>query len=258
MNDSFWAHAVRVALVGVFAILSLFLLAETVNVTENFGRPANAATDTVTVSSDGQATLPPDVAQVSFTVQNTASAVSAAQTSTTDQTNQVLAFLKTQGIADTDIQTLSYNISPQYASSCVPGTFCPANSSSAITGYQVADTIQVSVHDLSQVGTILAGLGKLQVQNISGPAFALQDPTEGYDAARADAIQKAKTQAALLASQLGVSLGKIVNFSESNGSNQVMPVTYNAELVGGSAASTPTVPSGENTYSASVSITYEI
>jgi len=115
------------------------------------------------------------------------------------------------------------------------------------------------MRDLSAVGTMLSGLGKLSVQNVSGPAFALDDSTAGYDAARADAITKAKTQADLLAKQLGVRLGKIVNFSESSGG-----YTYPMYALGMGASDssktvpTPNIPTGENTYTASVSITYEI
>lgn len=60
------------------------------------------------------------------------------------------------------------------------------------------------MRDLTKVGAMLGGLGKLNVQNVSGPAFALDDSTAGYDAARADSITKAKTQASLLAKQLGL------------------------------------------------------
>lgn len=112
------------------------------------------------------------------------------------------------------------------------------------------------MHDLTAVGALLGGLGKLSVQNVSGPSFTLDDPSAGYDAARADAIAKAKTQASLLAKQLGISLGKIVNFSESSGNAPYYAMS--ASGANATTASTPTVPTGENTYNASVSITYEI
>ncbi len=251
----------RIALVGVLAILALFLLAQTINTFGNLGRPTSPATDTVTVQGDGQATLPPDVARVSFIVQNIATTVSDAQAATTKQANAALDFVKGQGVADKDVKTLSYDITPQYAypNPCPPGALCPSYvSPPKITGYQVSETIQVTVHDLTAVGALLSGIGKLEVQNISGPAFALDDPTAGYDAARADAISKARAQAALLAKQLGVRLGKIVNFSEYSGSSYPM---YNNLGMGGAETKvvpTPTIPAGENTYNASVSITYEI
>ncbi|MGD0328790.1 MAG: SIMPL domain-containing protein [Minisyncoccia bacterium] len=255
-------HSVRVAGIIVLLVLALYLLSQTILATGNFGRPANPATDTITVQGDGQATLPPDVAQISFTVENTATAVADAQAATTKQANAALAFVKSQGVADKDVTTISYNITPQYSypNPCVGGMMCPVyNGTPKVTGYQVSETIQVTMHNLAAVGALLDGLGKLSVQNVSGPAFALDDPTAGYDAARADAITKAKTQASLLAKQLGVSLGKIVNFSESSGNNIVYPVyAMSSGAAETKAAPVPSVPTGENTYNASVSITYEI
>ncbi len=260
LHEIFGNGGVRIALIGALSILSLFLLAKTMSIAENFGRPSHPATDVVTVSGSGQATLAPDVARVSFTVENTATAVSDAQAATTKQANAALSFVQAQGIAGKDVKTLSYSISPQYAypNPCTSGTLCPAYTGTPkLTGYQVAETIQVTVHNLSAVGALLNGLGKLSVQNVQGPAFALSDPTAGYDAARADAIAKAKAQAALLAKQLGVSLGKIVNFSESSGTPY--PMAYDMRSANAqSAATTPNVPVGVNTYTASVSITYEI
>lgn len=267
MNDnlmqSFFGHnGARIAIVGTLAILSLFLLAETVNIAQTFGRPGVPATDTVTVTGQGQATMPPDVANVSFTVENTASAVADAQEATTKQANAALDFVKKQGIADKDIKTLSYSISPQYSypNPCPPGALCPTyGGTPKITGYQVSETVQVTMRDLTKVGDMLAGLGKLQVQNLNGPAFTLDDPTAGYDAARADAIVKAKAQADLLAKQLGVHLGKIVNFSESSGGYAYPMMAYGMSGgVSDKATATPNIPTGENTYNASVSITYSI
>ncbi|MGH7175104.1 MAG: SIMPL domain-containing protein, partial [Minisyncoccia bacterium] len=60
-----------------------------------------------------------------------------------------------------------------------------------------------------------------------------------------------------LAQQLGVSLGKIVSFSEGGAP---YPVGYamNASAGGVASAPAPNVPAGENTYSDTVTITYAI
>lgn len=259
-GEIFNSGVVRIALTGALSILTLFLLAQTITTTENFGRSSVPATDTITVQGDGHATLAPDVAHISFTILNTSPTVAEAQAATTKQANAAIAFVKAQGVADKDVKTLSYNISPQYSypNPCLPGVLCPAYSGTPkITGYQVSETVQVTMRDLTTVGALLGGLGKLPIQNLSGPDFALDDSTAGYDAARADAIDKAKTQAKILADQLGVHLGKIVNFSESSG-NSPVPMPYSMSASVSRAASTPNVPTGENTYNASVSITYEI
>ena len=261
MYSMFDNKSVRIALIAVLSVLALFLLAQTMIAAGNFGRPSAPATDTVTVQGNGQATLPPDVARISFTVQNTSATVSDAQALTTKQANAAIDYVKGQGVAEKDIKTLSYNISPEYSypNPCPSGALCPDYVRPAkVTGYQVSETIQVTMRNLSAVGTLLGGLGKLEVQNLNGPEFALDDSTAGYDAARADAINKAKAQADLLAKQLGVHLGKIVNFSESSGGYNY-PVMYG---MGASADSksvpAPNIQTGENTYNASVSITYEI
>jgi uncharacterized protein YggE len=250
---------VRVALMSVLSILAFFLLVQTIGSLQGLGRAGTPATDTITVNGDGQTTLPPDIAHISFTVQNTDTAVADAQSATTKQGNSAIAFLKEQGIADKDVKTLSYNISPQYSypTPCSSG-YCPTYTNSAkVTGYQVSQSIQVTVRDLSKVGALVNGLGKLSVQNVSGPDFTLDDTTAGYDLARAEAIIKAKKQAGLLAKQLGVSLGKIVNFSESSG-GRPYPVYAMGGAMDLKSESVPNIPVGENTYSASVSITYEI
>src|SRR3989338_8002123 len=95
--------ALRVSVIGVLAILALFLAAETISVSQNLGRSSVPATDTITVQGDGQATMPPDVARVSFSVENTAATVSDAQDATTNQANASLEFVKQQGVADKDV-----------------------------------------------------------------------------------------------------------------------------------------------------------
>ncbi len=263
LYEIFDQRGVRIALIGTLSVLALFLFAQTISTTRNLGRSNMPATDTVTVQGSGQATLPPDVARVSFTVENTAATVSLAQAATTKQTNTAIEYVKSQSVDEKDVKTLSYNISPQYSypNPCPLGGSCPDyNRAPKIVGYQVSQTIQVTMRDLSAVGTLLGGLGKLEVQNVNGPAFALDDATAGYDAARADAINKAKAQAKLLSRQLGVRLGKIVNFSESSG-GYAYPMYSMLGRGGGEdskAAPTPELPIGENTYNASVSITYEI
>jgi uncharacterized protein len=258
--EAFNNKGARMALIVTVVVFALFLVAETLSTFNGINRSGVPATDTITVQGDGQATMPPDVARISFTVQNTAKTVSDAQDATTKQANATIDYIKSQNVDEKDIKTLSYNISPQYSypAPCF-AELCPAyDRQPKITGYQVSQTIQVTVRDLSKVGEMLGGLGKLEVQNVNGPAFALDDSTAGYNAARADAINKAKNQARLLAKQLRVRLGKIVNFSESSG-RYSYPMMYGigAELSSAKAV-TPDVPAGENTYNASVSITYEI
>ncbi len=67
-------------------------------------------------------------------------------------------------------------------------------------------------------------------------------------------------QARILADQLGVRLGRIVSFSESQyyGGFYGKAVMNEAGYGGDMSAPAPQIPTGENEYTANVSITYEI
>jgi len=107
---------------------------------------------------------------------------------------------------------------------------------------------------------VLGKLGELGVQNINGPEFALDNPDEVRGEAREEAIEKARAEAERLADQLGVRLGKVVSFYDNNQSP--MPYGYGGAMMEGDmsmkAANAPTLPVGQNEYTANVSITYEI
>jgi uncharacterized protein YggE len=249
------------AAVAALSMLGLFLFVTTLNAFGEIGRSQTPAMNTITVSGEGSVSASPDIAHVTFTVQNSASTVAEAQAKTTKQSNAALEYVKSQNILEKDIKTLSYNINPQYAypNPCRAGTVCPQyyDSTPKITGYQVSQTVQITVRDLDEVSPLLAGLGEQEVQNLSGPAFALDDATGVQNRARMEAIAQAKAQAKELAKELGVRLVRIVNFSE--GGNYPMMYAYGkGGAMTADSVSAPQIPAGENEYSSNVTITYEI
>ncbi|MEJ0053656.1 MAG: SIMPL domain-containing protein [bacterium] len=251
----------RIVQVGAFALamLALFLLVESLSVIRDLNHPSAPATDTITVSGQGTANAVPDVAKITYTVTETAKSVGDAQTAATKKSNDALAALKDSGIEDKDVKTLAYSVSPQYTyPTCPPGVFCP-NNTATITGYDVSQTIQVTVRDTAKAGDVLQELGTLGVQNISGPNFTVDEDGSVKAAARAEAIADAKEKAQALAKELGVRLGRVVNFYEETG-GQPYPM-YSQSAFGGKAmdmAAAPSLPTGENETTSTVSITYEI
>ncbi len=257
--DQHWHEnmgAVRIAVIGVLAILALFLCVETISVVQNFGTSANPPTNTITVTGEGTATAIPDTATISFGATATSKDVATAQAKVNGIIKDALDGVKSAGVADADITTTSFNVSPHYVTPvCPPGVMCP-NINSTIDGYDVSENVSVKIHDTTKVATILDGLAKANVSNVSGPDFVVNDTQAVQGQARAQAIEKAQADAQKLAAQLGVHLGKIVTFSDNNSSPQPM---YKATAsMGVSAAVAPQIPVGNNTYTDNVSITYEI
>ena len=135
--------------------------------------------------------------------------------------------------------------------------YCPPGKQ-VLTGYEASESITVKVRNTDNVGKIMQGLGSVGVSNLNGPNFTIDNPDTLQEQAREKAITDAKTKAATLAKDLGVTLGKITNFSDSGGG---YPVMYANAMAVPSAAkvSTPAqIPAGQSTISSDVTITYEI
>lgn len=255
-------RTIRLVAVAALGMLALFLLVLTINGAQNLGRPDSPAMNLITVTGEGKASALPTVANITFTITESASTVAAAQTAATAKNDAAIAAVKNLGVDEKDIRTLWYNVSPryQYPTPCYGGT-CPAYTESApkITGYDVSQSIDVKVRDTDKAGEVLQALGTLGVQNISGPNFVVDNDQAVMDEARAEAIADAKARAKLLAKELGVRLGDVVGYYENSG----YPMPYYAGYGGGGGeidkmAQAPSLPPGQNETTMNVSITYEI
>lgn len=245
------------AAAAALGFLALFLALKSIDAMGNLGRTTMYPGTTITVEGTGEATAIPDVARISFSVTENASTVAVAQEEATTKTDKVLAALKEFGIEDKDIKTVSYNVYPQYEYQNCYASYCPPTTSSPkIIGYEVSQSLEVTIRDTEKAGDVLAALGSTEVQNISGPNFTVDDADSVKMEAREKAIAAAKEKAKILAKDLGVSLGKVVSFYE----NQPYPMydSYGGMRAEAAMSSAPTLPVGEQETSVSVSITYEI
>lgn len=257
--------------VGKLAIIflifaSLFMLAKAWNAFINFDTVAEPAQNVITVSGQGKVSAAPNLATISFTISEDANTAADAQDAAAKKTNVALALLKDLGIADKDVKTSSYNVYPKYsqqqpcvyyqtANGIMPP--CPATESKII-GYTASQTVDVKVRDLTKTGDVLSKLGSAGVSNIYGPNLTIENADDLTAEARKDAIDKARAQANQLASQLGVRIVRLVNYSEGGGA---YPMYYKAADMAsgmGGVATAPSIPTGENDITVNVTITYEI
>lgn len=264
------SRPVRWAAAAALAMLALFLLVKTFDAISLFGQGENPQVNTVTVTGEGKSSATPDIAKISFTVQQSAADVRSAQDAATKQANDAVAAMKGLGVADKDVTTSDYNVSPQYAEQngsinfnkyLLPGAapVVIANNTNKITGYQVSESVEVTVRDVSKAGDVVSKLGTLGVQNISGPNFTFDDDNGVMDDARANAIKNAHDKAIELAKELGVSLGEVVSYTDQNG-GYPMPMydrAVSSDSAGG-AAMAPNLPVGQQEQSVIVQVTYRI
>ena len=255
----------RIEQFGVFALsmLGLFLLVAALAQLKGLQYIGSgvAATNTISVSGTGDVFAIPDTATFTFTVDETGADVATAQSKATTKANAVIDYLKGQGIADIDIQTSDYSINPQYQYSgvvCLPSGYCPPGKQS-ITGYEVSQTTTVKVRDTSKAGAILSGVGSKGASNVSGLSLTVSNENVLEAQARGKAITDARAKAEVLAKQLGVSLIRVVGYSENGGG----PIYYAKASTGMSLdaaapAPAPQIPTGQNKITSDVNVTYEI
>jgi uncharacterized protein YggE len=215
--NKFWS-----TVIGAIGLLTIFLAIISIKEIKSIfyvGKNLNMS-NMITVEGTGNAVAVPDIATFSFSVTETAKTVADAQEQATKKINATLKAVRDGGVEDKDIQTQSYSINPhyEYQGSVCTAYSCPP-SKSILTGYDVSQSIMVKVRDLKKAGALFTAIGSLDVQNINGLTFSVDEPESVKAEARAEAIANAQTKAKLLAKQLGVSLVRIVSFSENNGSS---------------------------------------
>lgn len=231
---------------AVLIILAVFLLVS-INKVWNTA----ATTNTVSFSGEGRVVAKPDIAKINLSIVTDALTSKIAQDENSKKSKALTDYLKKQDIDDKDIKTTGYNIYPQYK-------YPQYGGQPTITGYQVNQSMEVKIRDLDKVSNILDGVVSAGANQVNGLSFEIDNPDALKAEARAKAIADAKKKANELKSQVGISLGKIVNFSENTGGYPV-PMYYDAKVGGmGGGAGGPSVPTGENEITVSVIITYQI
>jgi uncharacterized protein YggE len=204
------------------------------------------------VSGTGEVKAKPDQAILSAGVVSEARSAAEALAANSRDMSAVFATLKRLGIPDKAIQTSNFQVTPQYP---------PYDSKQPhrITGYQVSNTVSVTVDDLDKLGPALDALVASGANNLGDIAFSIRDDKALMAEAREAAVKEATAKAETLARAAGVSLGPIVEISEGYASlPQPMDRMRGLAAPMMAAAPPPPVAAGEETVSVSVSMSWEI
>ena len=209
----------------------------------------------ITVTGDGEASAPADMATVRVGVHIEAASSGEAMDEASVSLNAMLATLEAAAIPAGDIQTGNINLSPRYAQNVLGSV-----DYSKIEGYSADNVLTVEVHDLNALGGLLSDLVAGGANTIDSVTFGLDDPTALTDEARRKAVAEARRRADLYADAAGVGVGQLIQLNE-NGFSGYMPMPMAADM-GSFERSAPEykVPlsPGMITVSANVSLVYAI
>jgi uncharacterized protein YggE len=213
---------------------------------------SEATPPTVTVAGEGHAGAAPDLAVLESAVVTTAVDPGEALSQNSARMRTVTAAFRAAGIAERDIATSQFTLTPDYArEEAAHGGAHPPR----ITGYTVRNEVTVKVRDLGKLGqimTVAVGQGANAVGSLS---FTLAHPERVLDAARRDAVADARRRAALYADALGMTLGPLVEIHEGDNAAPPMP-RYRAGMLA-AAAPVPVSP-GEREVTATVGAVWRL
>lgn len=261
-STTLWQKAHVQLLVSLVLIASIFALTA-------FGVSALEGTKdwvdgpvTINVSGEGEVMVVPDIGSFTFGVQAEGEDAVSAQSNSAEAINAITAFLRESGVEERDIETSNYNLNPKYTyeqRTCAAGSYCPPGER-VVDGFEVSQMITVKIRDLDAAGVLISGVGDRGATNISSLSFTIDDTDSLIEEARAAAIADAKTNADILAKQLGVKVVKMVGYYEEE--DGMSPKVYGGEFMERSfmadAAIAPDMPVGEDAVNVKVNITYEI
>ena len=162
------------------------------------------AAGTGTVSAD------PDIVVVSLGVEALRDSVKEARDDAARALAAIVEELRSAGVAEDDIRTSHFSINPRYD--------YLRDGEQELIGFQVTNTLNVTVRDLNAAGDIVdravtAGGDLTRVDSIG---FRIEDTSALEEEARVLAIQDAVAKADLYAEHLSVVRGPLVSVSESS------------------------------------------
>ncbi len=168
-------------------------------------RPGQNKFTRITVVGDSQTKVAPDTAVVTFSVITQNSQALTAQQENARKSEVVKTAVEAiTKNASAEIKTSYYSLSPEqnYYSGKMP----------KIIGYEVKNTVTVSIKDLSQVGAVPDAPTKAGANSVEGISFVLREDS----LAQSDALTLATKQAMAKAQAIAQSLnGKIVRVVET-------------------------------------------
>lgn len=213
-----------------------------------------AETKTIVVAGTGEVYASPDVGVINISVQTEDMDVSKASSDNSEKMNAIVSFLKGEGIEEKDIKTTGFNISPRYEYNYKTGE-------RTLAGYEVTQTVNVKIRDLTKIGTVISESTSLGANDISSLSFIIDDDDAVKEQAKELAIKDAKEKAKNLEKALGIKLVRIVGFYESSSpayDSYYYGLGAGESMKTASSVAVPTIETGQNKVTSNVSITYAV
>lgn len=239
-------------------ILALFLVVLIIDGIMDIKDKMDASENTIVVSDTGTVYAKPDLGMITVSVVTEAKTVAEAMAENTEKMNRLTAAVKSEGVEEKDLKTVSFHVYPRYEWYERESSY--SSGERVLVGYEISQSLEVKIRDLAKIGSIIEAATDAGANQVSDLQLVIDNQEELKKQARQEAIDKAKAKAEELAGQLGIKLIAISSFSESG----TVPYYYGLEKsmtapVGmGGGEDSLQMETGENKIEITVYITYKI
>ncbi len=166
---------------------------------------AQAPGRTISVTGEASLTAANDTARVGFGVEGRGSTAPMALRRSSARLRKVLAALGDLGVADGDLRTRSVSVSRRRD-----------RRGRKLPGYIARGGVSAVVRDVKQTGTVIDTGVNAGATSVSGPDFFIDDPQALLRQALVVAFRDARSKAAELATEAGLTLGAAIRIRESS------------------------------------------
>jgi uncharacterized protein len=166
------------------------------------------ASSGISVLGAGIVIAQPDIARITLGIDVFDPSLARAQAMASTSMDAVVNKLKADGILETDIRTVGFNINPQYDQQ--------GQNQPVLRGYQVQNLVEVKSTNVGGLGALLDDAVGSGATRVNGIRFEASDMASLKNQARDQAMQDARAQADQLARDAGVTLGRPMSIEVSD------------------------------------------
>jgi uncharacterized protein YggE len=205
------------------------------------------STGTIVVSGTGRVAVQPDVADLRLGVTVAKPTVEAARGEAAATMDAILRAVDGAGVARADVRTAMLSVQPRYD--------YRDGRAPVLTGYEIANVVEVSVRDLSALGDVIDATLTAGATSMDALSFRLADPRPAEGEARRQAMAEARSRADVLAEAAGVTVQGVSDIVEGQPVRPPGPVAKAQRMALAADAGTP-VEAGTLDVAVTVSVTY--
>ena len=170
--------------IAVLILTLAFIIAPAIKNNSDSRYPAS----TLSVSSEGETVVIPDVATFTFSVTLEGANPKEIADEVNKRVDGAITFLKSEDISSDDIKTTEYALNPKY-------NYDRFSGQSNIYAYELIQTTHVKIRDFDKIATAISGLTELGINRVGSLSFTVDDPEKFMKEAREKAFEKAKAKA---------------------------------------------------------------